>query len=266
MPSDITIRWRGALDADSSTTYKIQADKATSGSFSTVVAAQASTSPYVPVSSTLNGAITATGTTIILADGSGFATGDYVQIDRETVRLGTKSTNTFTGSTRGIGASIPQAHSDQVAVYKVHESYLDAAVDFSTRKLIRYKVIRIQSGVESVAAEVLVANPTAPPSTDFCTVWGVYQDLTNDVQTSVSVTMDIAGVSDYIFSSGELIKQAQETTSTDNDGYWQFSVPKSVARTTNAAITITVNPGSAQKVYTLTTVPDQDFIHVQRTA
>lgn len=260
MAVDITLRWRGALDANVSTNYKIQADKTTPGTFANVVASQAATAPYAPVSGSISGTLAATDTTILLVDGTNFSSADYVTIGREMVQLGTKATNTFTGSTRGIGSTIPAAHANLDAVYKAHESYVDTAVDFGARHVIRYHVIRLQATSESVVSEVLAVNPPIPSTTDMCTVWGILQDLTGDVQAAVDITMSIATAADYLIGTAENIRKVDETTTTDTDGFFSFQVPRSASRAGNVAITIT----GGGKTWTLAMVPDQNFINVNR--
>lgn len=256
---DVVLRWRGALDADSNTDYKIQADKTTPGTFADVIT-QDATAPYAPIASMLNGALTSTATTIIVADGTNFNTSDYVTIGREMIQLGTKSTHTFTGSTRGLGSTIPVAHANLDPVYVAHESYTDLAVNFGTRKIIRYHIIRVQGSNQSVVSEVIAVNPPIPSTTDMCVVWGILQDLTGDVQPSVPVTMVITGASDFLTGTAENIQDTEETTTTDADGFFSFEVPRSASRSANTPITIT----AAGKTWTLAQVPDQNFVNVNR--
>ena len=66
--------------------------------------------------STLNGAITATATTITLADASSFSTSGSVRINDEIITYSGKSTNDLTGCTRGTGGTTAIAHDTATAV------------------------------------------------------------------------------------------------------------------------------------------------------
>ena len=66
--------------------------------------------------STLNGAITATATTITLADASSFSTSGSVRINDEIITYSGKSTNDLTGCTRGTGRTTAIAHDTATAV------------------------------------------------------------------------------------------------------------------------------------------------------
>ena len=66
--------------------------------------------------STLNGAITATATTITLADASSFSSSGSVRINDEIITYSGKSTNDLTGCTRGTGGTTAIAHDTATAV------------------------------------------------------------------------------------------------------------------------------------------------------
>ena len=66
--------------------------------------------------STLNGAITATATTITLADASSFSSSGSVRINDEIITYSGKSTNELTGCTRGTGGTTAIAHDTATAV------------------------------------------------------------------------------------------------------------------------------------------------------
>ena len=112
--ASIVIRWAAASDADVNTDYKVYSDYAQSGTFALVVTQNSTLNAgkYPPVTSTLSGSISATETTIVLASGTDFNTSDYISIDGEIIKLGTKATSTFTGSTRGVGSSVAIAHNN----------------------------------------------------------------------------------------------------------------------------------------------------------
>jgi len=66
---------------------------------------------------TLASTITATGTTVVLTSGTGFVEGDVIFISQEAILLGSKSTNTFTGCTRGYRLTVAVPHLADVTVY-----------------------------------------------------------------------------------------------------------------------------------------------------
>tara|TARA_R100001079_G_scaffold101335_1_gene66247 strand:- start:459 stop:2594 length:2136 start_codon:yes stop_codon:yes gene_type:complete len=66
--------------------------------------------------STLNGAITAAATTIVLADASSFSTSGSVRINDEIITYSGKSSNDLTGCTRGTGGTTAIAHDTATAV------------------------------------------------------------------------------------------------------------------------------------------------------
>lgn len=71
-----------------------------------------------PSTTYLNGAITNSGTTVVLNDGSGYVLGDKIAVESEIITLGTKSTHTFTGCTRGAEGTTAEAHEDGSKVQK----------------------------------------------------------------------------------------------------------------------------------------------------
>jgi len=258
---DVVLRWRAAIDADAATDYKIQADKTTSGTFADVITRD-STTPFTPVTTTLNevGGIAIDETTVSMTDATNFNNSDFITMGREMIQLGTKTGNNFNGCTRGVGSTLPSTHPNGTSIYKAHETYTDAAVSFGSRSAIRYHIIRIQGTNQSVVSEVLAVSPPIPDTTDMCTVWGIVQDITGDVQVSLAMTMTIASANDYLVGTSENIKSAVETTTTDNDGFFSFQVPRSASRAQNVVITIS----GGGKIWTLNTVPDQNFINVNR--
>src|SRR6185503_8511864 len=169
---DVTLRWVGALDAvDATTKYKIQSDEAASGTFVDVVASQDATTPFAPVTTTLSGAIDDDDVALTFASAASYSNGDYVFLDKEMVLLAGKSSNTFATCTRGVGGTIRVSHLSGVTIYKAHESYTDTTVNYGTRYVVRYRVLRVQGSNNSVAAEIVAVNPPLPRSTSFCTLW-----------------------------------------------------------------------------------------------
>lgn len=224
---DVILRWVPPADADVNTDYRIEADTATSGTFATV-ATQGSTDrgdgSYTPYTSTLNGALTATAVSITLADATNFANGDYVQIDKEIVLLGGKSGNTFAACARGVGGTLPVAHDNGAAAKAAHETYTDSAVDFGARKVIRYKVIRIQGSDESVATELIAVHPPPPPFSNLVTLYGIMEDIQGNPQSGLDVTLVLNDTDNFGIDTSEGIVKQNETATTDADGFFYFFV------------------------------------------
>lgn len=224
---DVILRWVAPADADVNTDYRIESDKDTSGTFTTV-ATQNSTDrgdgAYAPYASTLNGALSATAVSITLTDATNFANGNYVQIDKEIVLLGGKSGNTFATCARGVGGTLPMAHDDGTAVKAAHETYTDSAVDFGARNVVRYKVVRVQGSNESVAAELIAVYPPVPPYSNLVTLYGIMEDIQGNPQSGLDVTLVLNDTDNFGVDTGEGIVKQTESDTTDADGFFHFFV------------------------------------------
>lgn len=266
MANDITLYWAGPSDADTNTDYRIESDKGTSGTFATVATVDA-TSPYASYTTTLNEAdgLTASAVSVTLDDASNFADDDLMLIEKELVLAGGKATNTFATSTRGYGGTAPVAHADATTVANAHETYTDSAVDFGSRNAIRYRVIRVESTGESVAAEFVAVNPTLPPTNNLCRIWGLLDDISNgtsDPASGVTVTLAISDSDNYHTDTSEVIRKKTQTTTTDDDGYFQLLIPRNISRAGGDSFTLTIDPGaSGEYARTITTVGDVDHVN-----
>lgn len=266
MPT-VTLRWRGSTDAVSGDAYKIETDLSVSGTFATLVASQAATSPYDPNATTLSGALTASATSLTLADATDFVDGDYILVDREMILLAGKSGSTFSGVTRGVGGTLPIAHADGATVYEAHESY-SWSPSFGSRNLFRARIIFIdasESNAESVAAEVAVISPTAPPTNNLVTVFGILTDSQGGPVSGATVQIVLSEGGAYSQDSGETLRVETESTTTDADGYWELYTPPTAAFQGAVTRTLTVDVGgSSPEVATLGTVPEVTSIHYKR--
>ena len=262
MANDITLYWAGPSDADANTDYRIESDKGTSGTFATVATVDA-TSPYASYTTTLDMAdgLTATAVSLTVDDATNFADDDYVVIDRELILLGGKSSETFSTCTRNRGGTMPVAHADAATVANAHETYTDSAVNFGSRHCIRYRVIRVESSGESVAAEFLAVNPTLPPTNNLCRIWGVLDNMSAPV-SGVTVSLAIADSDNYHTDTSEVIRKATQTATTDNDGYFELLIPRNISRAGGDNFTLTIDPGnSGEYARTITTVSDTDSVN-----
>ncbi|HEX5733369.1 MAG TPA: hypothetical protein VF131_11095 [Blastocatellia bacterium] len=229
---DVTLRWVAASNADASTDYRIEADKVTPGTFATVVTRDATDrgdGSFTASSTTLTGTIPATDTSLTFMSITGFNAGDIVLIDREMIKLGTPANKTFNGCTRGIGGTIPATHADGSIIYKAHETYVDTNVNFGSRKVIRYRIKRVQGSDEAVGVELVMVNPPEPPFTNMCTVWGVLEDIWGTPQSGMPVKLTIDDEDNYGLDTGETVIKNQAETVTDEDGFFSFQVRRDVA-------------------------------------
>lgn len=266
---DINLIWAAAADATVATSYKIQSDLAASGTFVTITTQSASNrgdGSYDPHETTLNGLVSVEDTAITLTDATNFAEGDYIVIQsdyaREMVLLGSKSGATFSNCTRGIGATVPQEHESGAVVYQAHESYLDSAVNFGSRHVIRYRVIRVQGSDESVAAELPAINPTLPPTNNLTTVWGILQDIQGNPKSGITISLAISEADNFHTDSGEFLYKEAETTTTDTDGYFELFIPRNAAHGGGGVFTLSIDAGGAgASSWSITSIPDQDHVN-----
>jgi hypothetical protein len=266
MATTVDLYWVAPSDATASTNYKIQSDETASGTF-VDVATQGATdrgdASYAPYTAILSGALTAGATAVVMDDATNFADGDYVMIDRELFLLGGKSGNTFSDCTPGVGGTAQRPHDDGVTIYAAHEHYQDAPTFASGRHVIRYHIIRVESGVESVAAEMLAVNPTLPPTNNLTTVWGVL-DLSGSPQANITVRLVIGDGDNYMASTSEMLYKKIQTETTDTDGYFEFAIPRDVDRVGGDAYTLTIDPGGeGDEAFTITSVPNVDTVFLR---
>jgi len=256
-----TVRFAGATDADINTDYRLQSDETTAGTFVTVTAAQDATSPYAPVSTTLNGAISETATTVVLTSGASFSQGDYVVVNGEMIVLGAKSTNTFTACTRGYGGTVPVAQADTSSVYRAHESFTVTPTWNSGRKVIRYRIIRIQGADLSIASELTLINPTVPPDHDHITIYGILETEAGTPVASVSVRLTLSVNTAWGQRTGETLFYTTQTTTTGADGYFSFTARRDALRQDGGQYVLTIDPSGKNQSFTITSVPNQDAVN-----
>lgn len=269
--STVTLRWVAAADADVDTDYRIEYNDADPDEWD-VLATPNSTNrgdgSYAPYTTTLNGGISDSDTTIILTSGANFAEGDYVSIGKnEMVLLGPKATHTFSGCTRGVGGTLPVAHLSAATVEKAHESYVHSAYTFPAgRYVIRYRVIRVQGSDQGVAVELTAVNPPVQHASHLCCVYGLLEDANGNPVSGVQVRLDLDENDNFGPDSGDVIYGVPVTSLTDDDGFWYHFVRKDIMRSGAGTYTLTIAPGSEGVLtWTIATVPDQDAIHFLET-
>lgn len=255
-----TLRWVAASSAVVTSDYKIYTDETAAGSFvlkDTVNATDRGDGAYAPFSTTLNGALTATDTTIVLTSGTNFAAASYVVIDKEMILLGSKSTNTFTGCTRGIGGSVPRAHSNGATVYAAHESSSQSITFNSNRYVVRARIAHLLGSDESIPVEVLIINPPNPPDTAFITLYGIRETEAGGIQTGETATLTVTSEDPYGQDSGESVHNSAQVYAILTDGFFYFFVRRDAAVVGRSAVTLSV--GSV--TWAVTTLPDQAHVN-----
>ena len=115
-----------------------------------------------PLADALNGDITNSATTIVVADGSKFRARDIIRISNEVMLVASKSTNTLT-VTRGFGQSSAAVHSDEDVVEIIGNANLEGASAIetnSTAKSRKFNMTQIfQTKVEVSGSRSAVLQP-----------------------------------------------------------------------------------------------------------
>lgn len=250
----VTLRWKGHSSAQAGDQYEIQSDVITPNDYLPLVT-RAATTPYTPVFSSLVGDIAAYTKTLTMADSSAFVNNDQVCIDREAFALNGKAGAAFNNVVGGQYITIPQDHKNGAFIYKMHEVYPIASVDFGVRHVVRYRIVAILSGARLVAAEAVIAVPTPPLTNDKLTMWGVLDRWDGTPRSGVNVRMNIEPKG-FAPGLGETLDPDPRTAVTDISGYFQLTAHKDVAR--NGAIcTLTIDTIA----YPIKRIPDVDTIN-----
>lgn len=259
---DITIWWRAYGSATSDTRYNVLSDIAESGVFvslneNPLSPTDRGDTEYTPYVTTLAANIDAGATQIEVADGTDFDNGDRVKIDGETFILGGKSSNVFANCTPGADGTIKRPHTAGAIVSAMHESYVDEDVSWPEgRHVIRYRVVTVVGPDELVAAEALAIRPGQPVTNDFTTLWGVLDGLDGTPLENEQVYIAIADQDNFNPRTAETFHQGRITAMTDEDGYWQLSVPRTLARVGGDNLALNV----AGRAHTLNDIPNVDTI------
>lgn len=240
----LRVWWRAYGTADATTDYIIQSDKSVSGTFETLATQDATDRGdgfYYPFTSTLGTDIDADETELTMTGTVGVTAGARVKIDAETVLLGDRVSNTFTGCTRGADGTLPAAHLADTTVYQMHESYGETLDPFGSRNAIRYRVIAVVNGVQDLPAECVVVKPTLPPTTNFCRVWGILESTQGAAMAGQTVTLQRQTGREYNPGTAETYARTLVTVTTDADGYWELLVPRNIARSGGDVFRLTVD-------------------------
>ena len=274
--SSITLHWQAASDADSATDYQIWLDDVAAGEYRLAATVDATEQPgasgvYVPAATALAAALARSSdpTTVSLPAGTedSFPANTAIVVDKEIILLGALSTgtpNTYANCSRGLGATLPEAHADGATVYGAHESTTLAGIDFGSRHLLRARCVQVEGSNTADPALSTIVLPTPPPDANHATIWGIVPDQQGNAQAGLAVSLTLSAATPiYIGSTGEVLFPEEETTETDADGYFEFFVPRAIALNAdlNAALTIS-RTGAANSIsFEITTVPNKREVH-----
>lgn len=259
--TDVVLRWAGAGDADATTDYKIYSNVAAFNAFPLLITRDATT-PYAPVSTTLVAAIVAGATSLTVASDTNLANGDYVVIEREMFLLGGKSGTVFAASVGGQGGTIKRDHAAGASIYKAHETYTVTGVAFGSRKVVRYRIATLQGSVERVPSEFTAVNPTLPATNNLTTVWGILQDVQGNPQSGIAIQMVINDWDNYQPGTSESLHKDTETYTTDNDGYFEFFLPRDADHVGGDKFVLTLDTDARPaREFNINTIPDVDTIN-----
>ena len=266
MTIDITLRWAGPADAAAASTYKIETT-VNNSSWSTLAAAQASTSPYVSPSNTLNGAHVYGVATITVASGTTLSNSGYGWLDDALVQWTGKSTNDLTGVTWHSGYG---TYATGTTLREAHESYADTGVT-ATLYAALYRVTHTNTAGEiSAPTYIWYFSPPTPASADHCVVVvPINSDLGIEARAGVLVTAQLA--SDIMFSDlqGLHLDMGQSTVKTATTNAfglaffqcWKSSRFSHLTSGADAAYTFVLDAGTANAfTVTAATIPDRDWV------
>lgn len=234
--------------------YSIQSDEAVSGTFVEIVG-QNATAPYASPTTTLAVGVSATDTTLTLDDDIAFAEGDVVLLAGEPVVLGpTDGSSGFTDCTRGAGPGVADEHSAGATILKLHESYSDDPT-WGSRHVIRYRIV----AAGYAPMEIVIVNPPVPPSSDFCTVWGILEDgnATPISEIVVFVTYEDSDGVGVLHNqrTGETIDFDQQALTVDDDGFFSFAALTDEVRGDNGNYVLMIPQGASTREWDVLSVP-----------
>jgi hypothetical protein len=258
--TDVVLTWRAALDADASTEYDIESDAAQSGVFANITTRSATDrgdGAYSPYTTTLVGNTARAVTLLTFADATNFAEGDYVLVDREIIKLGAKTDDSFAGCLRGQLSTLSADHAGGATVAQCHETYTVTGVNFGTRHVIRYRITRVQGAAQAVGHLLVAVLPSLPPESSLVTVYGILQTTEGEAKAEADVTLAISGPSNVDPSTTEVYTPDEQATTTDADGYFEVLVPKSAFMSGTETLTLT----AGDLTWELTNVPDVSYIN-----
>ena len=259
--TDVTIHWAGPADAASASTYKVERTLDIV-SWTTLAAAQAATSPYVSVSSTLNGNHAYGAATVSVTSATSFATSGYAWLDDALIEWAGKSSNDLTGVTWHSGYG---TYATGTAVYVAHESYADTGISI-TLNAVLYRITHTNAAGEVSAPTYLwYYSPPTPASADHCVVIvNVMTDLGFEARDGVYVDVYLTTDTDFATTAGGHLDAEQSTAkrqTTNAFGLAFFQCWRSAARAVNTAYTFLLDASSADSLEkSVATIPERDWV------
>lgn len=263
--TNVTLRWAGPADATSGSTYKIETtvDNVT---WSTLAEAQAATSPYVSVSSTLTANTDYGAASVALTSAAAFSAAGYGWLDDALLQWTGKADNTLTGVTWHSGYG---TYASGSTVYEAHESYADTPT--ITLNAVLYRVTHIDGdSVSSAPTYIWYYSPPVPESSDHCVVVvNIMTDLGIEARGGIYVTAYLTADTEYGDRQGAHLDAQQSADSpgaTNAFGLAFFHCWKSSKRSpltgTDAAYTFVLDSDDTTNLVTVTaaTIPDRDWV------
>jgi hypothetical protein len=261
----VTIRWAGPSDATVDSTYKIE-HTLDNSAWSTLAATQAATSPYVSVSSTLNGNFAYGVATVTVVNGTSFSNAGYGWLDDALIQWTGKSTHDLTGVTWHSGYG---TYATGSTLYEAHEDYTDSGITPSL-KAVLYRITHTNAaGNDSAPTYLWYFYPPLPESSDHCVVIAALAtDLGVAVQSSINITANMADdtqFSDYAGLQLDMSAAAGRTAATNAFGLAFFQCWKSARRGSLAGVDaaysfVLAGAGGIDLTITAATIPDRDWV------
>lgn len=259
--TDITVRWAGPADASSSSTYKIERTL-NNADWTTLAAAQAATSPYASVSSTLDGDHAYGVATISVVSGASFSSAGYGWLDDALVQWTGKSTNDLTGVTWHSGY---ETYASGTMLYEAHESYADTGVTVSLNAVLYRFTHTNGSGEVSAPTYLWYYSPPLPSSSEHCVVVvNINGDLDIEPRDVIDAHAYLAE-SDYVLNSGmylDAATAAEKIQTTNAFGLAFFNCFRSSARKSNSQYVFSLDAGigGVPEVEYVSTIPDMSWV------
>lgn len=270
--ADVTARWAGAADAASGSTYKVEYSL-NNVDWTVAAANQAATSPYAPVSNTLDGNHSYGATSIVLVDGGSFGTSGYAYLDDALIQWTGKSTHTLTGVTWHSGSG---TYATGSPVTVAHESYAATGLTIALNVVLWRITHTNASGLVSAPAYLWYYSPPVPASSRHCVVISnIGTDLGIEARSGLGVTANLAADTEFSDIAGIHLDKAQSATKTQTTNAfgvtfhqcWKSSARSSVNGGADAAYTFVLDSASADKLtVTVDAIPNQDWVLLSQVA
>jgi hypothetical protein len=190
---DIMLRWPGAADATSDSTYMIERtlDWET---WDQLGDSKPATSPYATVSSALADEVAYGDTSIPLVSAAAFGSSGYGALDDAFFTWSGKSINTLTGVQWVLGYGVYATGS---MVRSLHESYQDVDVTPANGAVV-YRITHERDGLAAPADYVWFYAPGAPISSEHCRVIvKAFADVGLKPLVDIPVTCHLADEGDF---------------------------------------------------------------------